>query len=59
MADLPTGSLRDPETASRPANKSVKDHEAFGMWRDRKDMADVDVYVRNLRKGRLKFDLGE
>ncbi|MYK53522.1 MAG: type II toxin-antitoxin system Phd/YefM family antitoxin [Gemmatimonadetes bacterium] len=34
-------------------NKSVKDHEAFGMWRDRKDMADVDAYVRNMRKGRL------
>ena len=33
-------------------DKSVKDHEAFGMWRDRKDMADVDAYVRNLRKGR-------
>ncbi len=33
--------------------KPVKDHEAFGMWRDRKDMADVDTYVRNLRKGRL------
>lgn len=33
--------------------KSVKDHAAFGMWRDRKDMADVDGYVRNLRKGRL------
>ena len=31
----------------------VKDHEAFGMWRDRKDMTDVDAYVRNLRKGRL------
>ncbi|MCY3683156.1 MAG: type II toxin-antitoxin system Phd/YefM family antitoxin [Gemmatimonadetes bacterium] len=34
-------------------NKSVKDHEAFGMWRDRKDTADVDAYVRNMRKGRL------
>ncbi|MXW77464.1 MAG: type II toxin-antitoxin system Phd/YefM family antitoxin [Gemmatimonadetes bacterium] len=33
--------------------KPVKDHEAFGMWRDRKDMADVDAYVRNLRKGPL------
>ena len=31
----------------------VKDHEAFGMWRDRKDMTDVDAYVRNLRKGHL------
>lgn len=33
--------------------KSIKDHEAFGMWRDRKDMTDVDDYVRILRKGRL------
>ncbi len=33
--------------------KPVKDHEAFGMWRDRKDITDVDAYVRNLRKGRL------
>ncbi len=30
-------------------DESVKDHAAFGMWRDRKDMADVDAYVRNLR----------
>ncbi len=33
--------------------KSVTEHTAFGMWRDRKGMADVDAYVRNLRKGRL------
>lgn len=33
--------------------RSVSDHTAFGMWRDRKDMADVGAYVRNLRKGRL------
>ena len=25
---------------------------AFGMWRDRDDIAEVDAYVRNLRKGR-------
>ena len=25
---------------------------AFGMWRDRDDIADVDAYIRNLRKGR-------
>ena len=25
---------------------------AFGMWRDRTDMADVDAYVREVRKGR-------
>lgn len=33
--------------------ESVTDHSAFGMWRDRNDMADVDATVRNLRKGRL------
>lgn len=33
--------------------KSVKDHEAFGMWRDREYTADVDAFVRNLRRGRL------
>lgn len=27
--------------------KSVMDHAPFGMWRERKDMADVDAYVRN------------
>ena len=26
---------------------------AFGMWRDRDDMADVDAYVQGLRKGRV------
>lgn len=25
---------------------------AFGMWRDRQDIADVDAHVRDLRKGR-------
>lgn len=25
---------------------------AFGMWRDREDMADVEAHVRELRKGR-------
>jgi len=23
------------------------------MWQDRKDMLDIDAYIRNLRKGRL------
>ena len=25
---------------------------AFGMWQDREDMADVQAYVREMRKGR-------
>lgn len=27
--------------------------ELFGIWKDREDTADVDAYVRNLRKGRF------
>ena len=31
---------------------SVLTHPAVGMWRDRKDMHDVEQLVRNMRKGR-------
>ncbi len=31
----------------------VKDHPAFGMWKDREDLRDVAAYVRRLRKGRF------
>ena len=33
--------------------RKVEDHPAFGMWKDRADMADVSAYVRGLRRGRL------
>ena len=26
---------------------------AFGMWKDREEMADIDAWVRNLRRGRF------
>ncbi len=29
---------------------------AFGMWKDRSDMDDVDAWVRDIRKGRLFAD---
>ena len=31
----------------------LTEHKAFGMWRDREDMKDVDRYVRGIRKGRF------
>jgi antitoxin (DNA-binding transcriptional repressor) of toxin-antitoxin stability system len=34
----------------------LTDHPAFGMWKDRKDMADVAAYVRKLREPRFNFD---
>lgn len=30
----------------------VTDHPAFGMWKDRKDLEDVEGIIRSLRKGR-------
>ena len=29
---------------------------AFGMWRDREDLTDVDAHVRELREGRADAD---
>ena len=36
-------------------SKKVKDskNELFGIWKDRKDMENVDEYVRNLSKRRV------
>ena len=40
-----------------PLKESKKDkdskNELFGIWKDRKDMGNVDEYVRNLRKSRV------
>jgi prevent-host-death family protein len=40
-----------------PLKKSKKDNdsknELFGIWKDRKDMENVDEFVRNLRKSRI------
>ncbi len=34
--------------------RNLKDHPAFGMWADRKDMDDPAAYVRKLREPRYK-----
>ena len=31
---------------------SASEHPAFGMWKDREDMSDVNAFVRDLRRGR-------
>ena len=38
--------------ATRENRLSVTEHPAFGIWKDRDDLEDVDQAVRNLRKGR-------
>lgn len=41
------------EEENAPASSS-ENADAFGMWRDRGDMADIEGYVRNLRAPRYK-----
>jgi hypothetical protein len=31
----------------------IKNHLAFGLWKNRADMKDVDAAVRGIRKGRM------
>ena len=45
-----------PSLAAAPAEAFVTDDPAFGIWRDREDMADVAAYVRKIRASRYKRD---
>ena len=40
-----------------PPEEFVTDDPAFGIWRDREDMADVAAYVRKLRAPRYNRDV--
>ena len=49
------------EMQTAPAEKEaaeafVTDDPAFGIWRDREDMVDVEAYVRKLRAPRYTRD---
>jgi len=34
-------------------NNTAKSNELFGIWQNRKDLADVDNYICEIRKGRF------
>jgi prevent-host-death family protein len=38
---------------TKSRKKKISTDAAFGMWKDRKDLRDVEGYVRKLRKSRL------
>jgi hypothetical protein len=38
--------------------RKLRNHAAFGMWKNRKDLARVARFVRNLRKGRSLVEEG-
>ena len=44
------------EAQAAPAEAFVTDDPAFGIWRDREDMADVAAYVRKIRQPRYNRD---
>jgi hypothetical protein len=44
------------EQAAAAADAFVTDDPAFGIWRDREDMADVAAYVRKIRQPRYNRD---
>jgi len=44
------------ELVSAPAEEFVTDDPAFGIWRDREDVADVESYVRRMRAPRFNPD---
>jgi diaminopimelate decarboxylase len=46
----------EPEVQQAPAEEFVTDDPAFGIWRDREDMADVAAYVRKIRQPRFNPD---
>ena len=44
------------ETPPAPSEEFITDDPAFGIWRDREDMADVAAYVRKIRQPRYNRD---
>jgi hypothetical protein len=48
--------IEEEAQAAAPAEEFVTDDPAFGIWRDREDVADVEAYVRKLRAPRYNRD---
>ena len=44
------------EVQAAPAEEYVTDDPAFGIWRDRDDMANVAAYMRKIRQPRYNRD---
>jgi len=42
-----------PAQTVKETPKAIAEHPAFGMWRDRSDMEEVEKVVSGLRKGRF------
>ena len=51
----PGATVKLPDESADQAPEPTDD-PAFGMWRDRQDMADVAAYIRRIRAPRFKRD---
>jgi hypothetical protein len=48
--------IEEEAQAAAPAEEFTTDDPAFGIWRDREDMADVAAYVHKIRQPRYNRD---
>jgi len=46
--------IEEEAQAATPSEEFVTDDPAFGIWRDRADMANVEAYMRSLREPRYR-----
>jgi hypothetical protein len=47
-----------PVKTGNNSQRSIENHPVFGMWSDREDTANVDRWIRRLRKGRYVLTQG-
>ena len=48
--------IEEEQAQAAPAEAFTTDDPAFGIWRDREDMVDVEAYVRKIRQPRYNRD---
>ena len=48
--------IEEEQAQAAPAEPFTTDDPAFGIWRDREDMVDVEAYVRKIRQPRYNRD---
>ena len=53
---LVTVRIEEEAQGTAPTEEFVTDDPAFGIWRDREDMADVAGYIRSIRASRFNDD---
>ena len=45
-----------PSGTNQRKSRPISEHPAFGIWKDRKDVEDIEAHIRELREGRFHVD---